>query len=166
MAKKPVCRKASPKKRTPRKPSRARTLKAAAKRAPKRAPKRASKQASARSLNGWITHTEFASTNPSATKLWCAKVLGWTFKPSVSTPTGDYHLFMYSAKAGGGIRSSNPPEVPGTIPYVQVPDARAAFEKALREGAEVMMAPERIMEGVTIAIVRAPGGVPIGFAGP
>jgi hypothetical protein len=24
----------------------------------------------------------------------------------------------------------------------------------------------RVMEGVTIAIVRAPGGVPIGFSGP
>jgi hypothetical protein len=37
---------------------------------------------------------------------------------------------------------------------------------ALREGAEAMMAPERVMEGVTIAVVRAPGGVPIGFSGP
>jgi predicted enzyme related to lactoylglutathione lyase len=82
------------------------------------------------------------------------------------TPTGDYHLFMYSPKAGGGIRSSNPPEVPGSIPYVQVPDARAAFEKAVSAGAEVMMPPERITDTVTIAIVRAPGGVPIGFAGP
>jgi len=44
--------------------------------------------------------------------------------------------------------------------------ARASFEKALREGAEAMLPPERVMEGVTIAIVRAPGGVPIGFSGP
>jgi hypothetical protein len=29
-----------------------------------------------------------------------------------------------------------------------------------------MMPPERVMEGVTIAIVRAPGGVPIRFSGP
>jgi hypothetical protein len=29
-----------------------------------------------------------------------------------------------------------------------------------------MMPPDRVMEGVTIAIVRAPGGVPIGFSGP
>jgi len=41
-----------------------------------------------------------------------------------------------------------------------------AVEQALREGAEEMMAPERVMEGVTVAIVRAPGGVPIGFSGP
>jgi uncharacterized protein len=56
--------------------------------------------------------------------------------------------------------------MPGSVPYIHVPDARAAFEKALREGAEAMLQPERVMEGVTIAVVRAPGGVPIGFSGP
>jgi uncharacterized protein len=117
-------------------------------------------------LFGWITHTEFASSDPAATKAWCATVLGWTFKPSVPTPRGEYHLFAYSDKGGGGIRSNNPPEVPGSIPYVHVADARASFERALREGAEAMLPPERVMEGVTIALVRAPGGVPIGFSGP
>lgn len=47
-----------------------------------------------------------------------------------------------------------------------VADAAAAFAKALREGAEEVMPPARVMEGVTVAIVRAPGGVPIGFSGP
>jgi hypothetical protein len=28
------------------------------------------------------------------------------------------------------------------------------------------MAPKRIMEGVTLALVRAPGGITIGFSGP
>ena len=56
--------------------------------------------------------------------------------------------------------------MPGSIPYVHVADTRAAFEKALREGAQEMFAPGQVMEGVTIAIVRAPGGVPIGFSGP
>ena len=79
---------------------------------------------------------------------------------------GEYHLFAYSDNGGGGIRPNNPPEVPGSIPYVHVADTRAAFETALREGAEEMFPPERVMEGVTIAIVRAPGGVAIGFSGP
>jgi uncharacterized protein len=117
-------------------------------------------------LYGWITHTELASTDPAATKAWCAAVLGWTFKPSFPTPNGEYHLFAYSDKGGGGIRQNNPPEVPGSIPYIHVADARAAFEKAVREEAEAMLPPERVMEGVTIALVRAPGGVPIGFSGP
>jgi predicted enzyme related to lactoylglutathione lyase len=93
-------------------------------------------------------------------------VLGWTFKRSFPTPGGEYHLFAYSDKGGGGIRLINPPETPGSIPYIHVADARASFEKALREGAEAIVPPEQVMEGVTIAIVRAPGGVPIGFSGP
>ncbi len=119
-----------------------------------------------RGLYGWITHTELASADPAATKAWCAKVLGWTFKPSFPTPDGEYHLFAYSDVGGGGIRRNNPPEVPGTIPYVHVADAQAAFDSALREGAEEMLAPMRVMEGVTIATVRAPGGVPVGLSGP
>jgi predicted enzyme related to lactoylglutathione lyase len=133
----------------------------------KRLPKkRPPKHVPTQGLYGWITHTELASAAPEATKAWCAKVLGWTFKPSFPIPGGDYHLFAYSDKGGGGIRANNPPEMPGSIPYVQVADTRAAFEKALQEGAQEMLAPERVMEGISIAIVRAPGGVPIGLAGP
>ena len=119
-----------------------------------------------RGLHGWITHTELASADPAATKTWCAKVLGWTFKPSFPTPAGEYHLFTYSDKGGGGIRRNEPPEAPGTIPYVNVADVHVSFAKALREGAEEMLAPEKVMEGLLIAIVKAPGGVVIGLAGP
>ena len=132
----------------------------------RRAPKATERHVPTKGLYGWITHTELASTNPAATKTWCAAVLGWTFKPSFPTPNGDYHLFAYSDQGGGGIRSANPQELPGSVPYIHVADARAAFEKALAEGAEAIVPPERVMEGVTIALVRAPGGVPIGFSGP
>jgi predicted enzyme related to lactoylglutathione lyase len=154
MAKKPRQRKQTPRELTVRKSSRARSRKAAPKHVP------------TRGLYGWITHTELASSDPAATKAWCAAVLGWRFKPSFPTPGGEYHLFAYSDTGGGGIRSNTPPEVPGSIPYIHVADTRAAFEKALREGAEAILAPERVMAGVTIALVRAPGGVPIGFSGP
>jgi len=119
-----------------------------------------------RGLYGWITHTEFASSDPAATKAWCAKVLRWTFKPSFPVPGGEYYLFAYSDQGGGGIRPNNPPEAPGCTPYVHVEDAREAFEKALREGAEEVLPPTRVTEGVTLALVRAPGGVQIGFSGP
>lgn len=120
-----------------------------------------------RGLYGWITHTDLASLDPAATKAWCATVFGWTFKPSFPMPGGgEYHLFAYSDKGGGGIRSTSPSEPPGTMPYIHVADTRAAFAKALFEGAEEVSAPTRVMEGVTIAIVRAPGGVLIGLSGP
>jgi hypothetical protein len=64
------------------------------------------------------------------------------------------------------VRPLGPPEVPGSIPYVHVENAQAAFDKAIREGAEEMLAPLQVMEGVTVAVVRAPGGVPIGLSGP
>jgi predicted enzyme related to lactoylglutathione lyase len=117
-------------------------------------------------LYGWITHTELASSDPDATKAWCASVLGWTFQPSFPTPNGEYHLFTYSTEGGGGIRRNNPPEIPGSIPYVHVRDTQASFDEALAKGAEEMLSPTTVMEGVTIAIVRVPGGVPIGFSGP
>lgn len=117
-------------------------------------------------LYGWITHTDLASLDPEATKAWCAKVLGWSFTGSVPVPGGEVHLFAYSAQGGGGIRPVNPPEQPGSLPYVHVADAAAAYARALAEGAEEMMPPTRVMEGVTVAIVRAPGGVAIGFSGP
>lgn len=117
-------------------------------------------------LYGWITHTDLASNDPVATKAWCAEVLGWTFRPPFSTPGGDVHLFTYSDKGGGAVRRISPPEIPGSIPYIHVADAQAAYDKALEAGAVEMLSPIRVMEGVTVAIVRAPGGVPIGFSGP
>lgn len=118
-------------------------------------------------LYGWITHTDLASADPAATKAWAAKVLGWTFTMDLPIPDGgQVHLFAYSEKGGGAIRPNNPPEQPGSIPYVHVADAQAAYDMALAEGAEEMLPPTRVMEGVTVAIVRAPGGVPIGFSGP
>jgi hypothetical protein len=90
MAKNPVGRKTI-RKRTARKTSRVPSRNAAPKHKP------------TPDLYGWITHTEFASSDPAATKAWCATVLGWTFKPSFSTPGGEYHLFTYSDKGGGGI---------------------------------------------------------------
>lgn len=146
-------------KKTKPKPSTKRpTRKTAAKSPPKHVP--------TPGLYGWITHTDLASRNPIATKAWCAKVLGWTFRPSFTGPAGEIHLFAYSDKGGGGIRPVSPPEIPGSLPYIHVKSCQESFDLAIREGAEVMVPPTRVMEGVTIAIVRAPGGVPIGFSGP
>ena len=84
----------------------------------------------------------------------------------MKTPNGDIFLFTYSDKGGGAIRANNPPEIPGSIPYIHVADCQATYDKALQAGAEEMMPPTPVMEGVTIAIVRAPGGTPVGISGP
>lgn len=117
-------------------------------------------------LDGWITHTDLVSNDPAATKRWCEAVFGWKFRPPFASPHGEYHLFAYSNIGGGGIGAGTPPEQPGSTPFVHVADAKAAYERALREGAQSIAPPEHVMEGVTNALVRAPGGVRFGLSGP
>lgn len=117
-------------------------------------------------LYGWITHTDLASTDATATRKWCAEVLGWAFPPPFDGPNGHYHLFAYSESGGGGIRQVAPGEDPGSTPTVHVPDAPAAFDAALAAGAEEVQSPTTVMEGVCTALVRVPGGVLMGFSGP
>jgi predicted enzyme related to lactoylglutathione lyase len=119
-----------------------------------------------RSLYGSITHTELATTDPAATSEWCAAVLGWEFRPPFPTPAGDYHLYAYSETGGGGVRQTAPGEAPGSTPTVHVSDTQATYDAALAAGAESVNPPEDIMPGVRVALVRAPGGVLIGFSGP
>lgn len=119
-----------------------------------------------RGLFGWITHTELSSSDPPATRDWCGEVLGWSFQPAFPTPAGDYHLFAYSETGGGGIRETAPNEAPGSTPTVHVESTQQTYERALAAGAESIDPPTKVMEGVCTALVRAPGGVLIGFSGP
>lgn len=128
-------------------------------------PRKAAAPAARRIRPGFVSHTELASANPAATKEWAQKVLGWKFGEPMPTPNGPYHMWSFGDNMGGGIRANNPPEAPGSIPYVEVGDMRAAYDKALKNGATEMLWPQEIPGGGWIAIVQAPGGVPIGFWG-
>jgi uncharacterized protein len=162
MATKKKSRKAAPKKAAKKPAKKAVKKKTPARKNPARP---AAKKAAPKPPYGAITHTEFASTDPDATKAWMAKALGWTFRPSMPTPDGPYHLFMYSDLGGGGITKFKAPDATGTVPYVNVANPQKAVDKAVAAGATVIMPVTKIMEGVTIAIVLAPGGVLIGLAG-
>jgi predicted enzyme related to lactoylglutathione lyase len=157
-ARKKSARKTATKRPAARRPS--------ARRSPPRrrpAPSRAAQPATPSRL-GVITHTELASADPAATKAWCQAVLGWHFAMPMETPTGPYHMWRFENDTGGGIRANHPPETPGSIPYCEVADIRAAFDKAIDSGATEMLAPEALPGGMGwIAIVSAPGGVAIGF---
>lgn len=138
--------------------------------APKRKPAKraASKPAAAPAMSapriGLVTHTELASSDPAATKRWCEKVLRWQFMPPMPTEAGPYHMWRSANDTGGGIRANNPPEMPGTIPYVEVASIRATFDSALDAGATEMVPPTPLPGGMGwIAIVMAPGGMAIGF---
>lgn len=148
-------------KKVARKPAKKVVKKAARKRAP------AAKASPPAPRVGMITHTELASTNPGATRQWCASVLGWTFGPPMPTAAGPYHMWRFANDTGGGIRANNPPEAPGSIPYIEVASIQTAYAKALMAGASEMLAPEELPGGMGwIAIVAAPGGVAFGFWAP
>ena len=121
---------------------------------------------SRRGLFGWITHTDISSSDPEATREWCATVLGWTFQEPLTTPSGEYHLFAYSESGGGGIRQAASDEQPGSTPTVHVENTQASYDAALAAGAESVRPPTAVMPGVCVALVRAPGGMLIGFSGP
>ena len=144
------------------------TAKAGRKAAPKRAPAKAAAaaRASRKVRPGFISHTELASSDPAATKAWAEQALGWKFLDPMPTPQGPYHMWSFGENTGGGIRANNPPEVPGSIPYVEVSDIKRSYDKAVKAGATPMMPPEEIPGGMGwIAIVQAPGGPAIGFWG-
>ena len=113
---------------------------------------------------GFISHTELASSDPAATKAWAEQALGWKFLDPMPTPQGPYHMWSFGGNMGGGIRANNPPETPGSIPYVEVNDIQATYDRAIRAGAHPMMPPEEIAGGMGwIAIVQAPGAPAVGF---
>ena len=116
---------------------------------------------------GFISHTELASRDPAATKAWCLEALGWKFGEPMPTPAGPYYMWSFDNDSGVGIRANNPPEPAGTVPYAEVPDIHAAYDRALKAGATPMLPPEEIPGGNRwLAIVQAPGGVTIGLWGP
>ena len=127
--------------------------------------KTAAKKPPARKIRpGFISHTELASADPAATVAWAKQALGWKFGTPMPTPAGPYYMWSFGGNQGGGVRKNNPPEVPGTVPYVEVASIKAAYDKALKAGAKEMMSPSEIPGGFGwIAIVAAPGGVPIGL---
>lgn len=116
---------------------------------------------------GFVSHTELASADPDATVAWAKKALGWKFGKSVPLPEGPYHMWAYGNEGGGGVRGLAPSEQPGAIPYCEVPRMQAAWDKALAAGARALMPPAQVPGGTGwIAVVTAPGGVPIGYWAP
>ncbi len=82
------------------------------------------------------------------------------------TPAGDYLLFLYSEAGGGGIRHTGLGRGAPIDSNRSRRDTQAAYEAALAAGAESVRAPTKVMDGVCTALVRAPGGVLIGFSEP
>ncbi len=74
-----------------------------------------------------MAFTELASSDPEATRRFLEKIFGWSFK-SVKMLGGDY-LSFEAAGARGGIRVTQPKEVPNSTNYVRVQDLDTALAK-------------------------------------
>ena len=118
------------------------------------------------SLYEWITYTELISSDPELTKAWCADVLHWNFDLYTPTPIDDYPPYNYADKWNGWIRKTGSEELYLSIPFVSVENIDESYVRAIDKGATAIMEPEIIIGNVQIAIVKAPGGVVIGFSGP
>jgi predicted enzyme related to lactoylglutathione lyase len=86
-----------------------------------------------------LAHTEFASTDPEATRKFLDAVFGWQLE-DVITPTGD-RLIRYQTPGGtgGSIRKIGPKEAPAAINYILVGDIKATAGKVKRAGGELLM---------------------------
>lgn len=158
--KKKAARKKAAKKRVVRKAARKRVARRSA---PRRANRTPAAPPAFNRINV-ITHTEIASADPPATQAWCESVLGWSFTAMPMEGGPPYLMWRFEHGTGGGIRANNPPEVPGSIPYVEVADIQQTYSASLAAGAVEMLPPQELPGAMGwIAIVAAPGGVAFGL---
>lgn len=87
---------------------------------------------------GMIAHTEFASTDPKATRKFLEKVFGWKFQ-SVPMPNGEYHMYETPGGGRGGLRAVNPQEPPAVTSYVEVDDLTKAQERVEKGGGRIIL---------------------------
>ena len=86
-------------------------------------------------IAGMLAHTEFASTDPKATREFLEKVFGWDLA-EVKTPTGKIIRYETPGGARGSIRPTKPTEAPRTINYVLVQDIAVTEKRVERMGGE------------------------------
>jgi len=106
--------------------------------------------------NATMAFTELASTDPAATRRFLEKVFGWSFE-SVKMLGGEY--LSFDAPGGrGGIRPTQPKEMPGSTNYVRVPDLDAALTKIKASGGEVVLPRVDVPGMGSFFWFRIPGG--------
>ena len=114
---------------------------------------------------GWITHTDIASTDPAATTTGARPCSdGRSRSRSGQLPVSTTSSPTPTSVAAGC--QPAPGEGPGSTPTVHVEDTQASFDAAVAAGAVPVRPPTKVMDGVCVALVRAPGDVLIGFSGP
>jgi predicted enzyme related to lactoylglutathione lyase len=117
----------------------------------------ANSTSSVRRVAGMIAHTELASTDPKAARVFLEKVFEWRFQ-SAATPQGE--LLSYETPGGtlGSIRKTQPQELPVSLNYVLVEDLNAAEKKILSSGGEIVLPRVDVPHMGSFFWFKVPGG--------
>lgn len=104
-----------------------------------------------------LAFTEFASSDPAATRRFLERAFGWRFQ-SVRMPMGEYLSYEAPGGGRGGVRSVQAGESAGSIAYVRVVDLDAALLKVKRAGGEVVLPRVDVPGMGSFFWFRPPGG--------
>jgi predicted enzyme related to lactoylglutathione lyase len=113
-----------------------------------------------------IVHFEITGTDGATLSKFYSELFGWNVNADNPMNYGivdrSENLNADGIGIGGGI-SSLPPGMTGYITvYAEVPDVEAALQKAESLGAQRLMGPEQVAEGVQIGMFSDPEGRPFG----
>jgi uncharacterized protein len=110
-----------------------------------------------RRIAGMIAHTEFASTNPVATRDFLSRVFGWEFQDVGSSPG---EMFSYRTPAGrqGSVRHTASQEPPRSLNYVLVADLQKAEENVRAQGGEIILPRTDVPKMGSFFWFKVPGG--------
>lgn len=114
-------------------------------------------------MKGKVVHFEVV-TSGDASEL--AKFYAATFGWSIDTNNPLNYGLVSQEDAGiaGGIGRTPDPNMPGHVTfYVQVPDLEAILKEIEGRGGKMLMPPEEVVPGTTIAIFQDPHGNMIGL---
>jgi len=110
-----------------------------------------------------FVHVELNSTDVAKSKAFYGKLFDWTLE---DMPIGDldYTMIKVGKGTGGGMMKQL---IPGAgsawLPYVDVPDIKAATKKAKDLGAKVMKDVSEVADMGWLSIIVDPTGAPLGL---
>ena len=108
-------------------------------------------------VDGVVAFTELASSDPVATRAFLEKVFDWDFD-RVKMPMGEYLSYRTPGGGRGGVRPTQPKEIPLSMNYVRVEDLDAAMTKIKRAGGDVVLARVDVPGMGSFFWFRIPGG--------
>jgi uncharacterized protein len=111
-----------------------------------------------------FVHVELNTTDPSKAKAFYSKLFSWKMEDAQMGPSGTYTTISPGEGTGGGLLKHPIPGAPsGWLAYVDVPDVKAATEKARSLGAQIMKDVTEVPQMGWFSIITDPTGAHLGL---